>query len=267
MKFASKFSTATLALALATSIACAQTGQPNPAPASSQDCTRNNVTACPAQVFDINNVTGTDDLYNNLEAPLRNNFQNARVSNAYSATTGHHTIIVRAVPDDLEAMRKIIADLDRPKKNYRLTYTVTEMDGGKPNGTQRYSMIMTSGQQTSLKLGNKVPIATGSFSAGGPNGSNMSPVQTQFTYIDIGMNFDATLTEMGENAMLKSSVDESSVAPVKSDVAGTQQPIVRQASLRGESLLTPGKPVMLGSVDIPGSTSRLDIEVVMQPMP
>jgi hypothetical protein len=132
------------------------------------------------------------------------------------------------------------------------------MDGSKRIGTQHFAMVLTSGQETSLKLGNRVPIATGS---GG------SQVSTQFTYIDIGMNFDATLTEMGEHAMLKSSVDDSSVAPQNSTIGGVQEPIVRHSSLRGESLLAPGKPLMLGSVDIPGSTSHLDVEVVMEPLP
>jgi type II secretory pathway component GspD/PulD (secretin) len=166
-------------------------------------------------------------------------------------------IVMEAPPDQLALAQKIIADLDRPKKNYRLIYSVTEMDGGKQIGAQDYAMIITSGQTTSLKLGNKVPVATGS------TGTN----QTSFTYIDIGMNFDATLTEMGNNAMLKSSVEQSSVAPQQSDIAGVKEPIMRQASLRGESLLAPGKPLMLGSLDIPGSTSHLQIEVLMAPLP
>jgi hypothetical protein len=169
-----------------------------------------------------------------------------------------NAIVMTATAEHIALAQKLIHDLDRPKKNYRLTYTVTEMDGGKQIGTQHYAMIMASGQTTSLKLGNRVPVVTG------PAGSQ----NAQYTYIDIGMNFDATLTEMGENAMLKSSVDQSSVAPEKTDVGGgVQQPVVRQASLRGESFLAPGKSVMLGSVDIPGSTSHLQIEVVMEPLP
>ena len=176
-----------------------------------------------------------------------------------------NAIVVRGTPDDLALAQKLINDLDRPKKNYRLTYTVTEMDGSKQIGTEHYAMIMTSGQATTLKLGSKVPVATGSYSAGG-NGSGVG-VQTQFSYIDVGMDFDATLTEMGNNAMLKSSVEQSSVAPEKSDVAGAHEPIIRAASLRGETFLAPGKPVLLGSMDIPGSTSRLQIEVLMEPLP
>jgi type II secretory pathway component GspD/PulD (secretin) len=258
MKLVSKFSAATLALVFTASIALAQTAQPTPTAASYPDCSRNNINACPAQVFPINNIQSAD-IYRALVNPLQNNLRNATVS--LNSSPNHSVIFVRATPDDLAVAQKIIADLDHPTKNYRLTYTVTELDGSKQIGTQHYAMIMTSGQETSLKLGNKFPMVTGSSSAG--NG----PAQTQFTYIDVGMNFDATLTEMGENAMLKSSVEDSSVAPQPPEIGGVKEPIIRQATLRGESLLTPGKPLMLGSVDIPGSTSHLDIEVVMQQLP
>jgi type II secretory pathway component GspD/PulD (secretin) len=206
------------------------------------------------RTFPINNATQQPDA-NEIVAALRNILPpDAKIYLVNSQSA----IVVRAMPDDLALAQKLLTDLDKPKKTYRLTYTVTEMDGTKRIGTQHFAMVLTSGQETSLKLGNRVPIATGS---GG------SQVSTQFTYIDIGMNFDATLTEMGEHAMLKSSVDDSSVAPQNSTIGGVQEPIVRHSSLRGESLLAPGKPLMLGSVDIPGSTSHLDVEVVMEPLP
>jgi len=72
---------------------------------------------------------------------------------------------------------------------------------------------------------------------------------------------------MGENAMLKSSVEDTSAAPERSEIAGVREPIVRQSTLKGESLLAPGKPLALGSMDIPGSTTHLQIEVVMEPLP
>jgi hypothetical protein len=253
-----------MALALAGSFAWAQStpaaDKSTAKPATESPCTMSNIDACPAQAFNIDSITDSNELYNSFISPLRNDLPHARVSLVFSS--GHGAIFVRGTPDDIMVAQKIITNIIRPKKNYRLTYTVTEMDGSKQIGTQHYAMILTSGQATSLKLGNKVPIATGSYSGG-----NGPAVQTQFTFIDIGMNFDATLTEMGENVMLKSSVDDSSVAPQQSDIGGVKEPIVRQASLKGESVLAPGKPVMLGSVDIPGSTSHLDIEVVMQPLP
>jgi type II secretory pathway component GspD/PulD (secretin) len=231
--------------------------------ASSQDTpapARPNPDTFPVRTFYLNNAVQQFEAQEIVSA-LRDTLPN--IDRIY-LIDHQNAIIVRGTPDDIALAQKIINDLDRPKKNYHLTYTVTELDGSKQIGTEHYAMIMTSGQTATLKLGSKIPVATGSYSAGG---STPAGVQTQFTYIDVGMNFDATLTEMGNNAMLKSSVEQSSVAPEKSDIAGVQEPIVRQASLKGETFLVPGKPVLLGTMDIPGSTSRLQIEVTMEPLP
>jgi type II secretory pathway component GspD/PulD (secretin) len=168
-----------------------------------------------------------------------------------------NALVVRADPDQLLLAQKIINDLDRPKKAYRLTYTVSESDAGKRVGTQHYSMIVAAGQRTTLKEGSKVPIETGSFAA------NSSGAQTQMTYIDVGMNFDATLDEFANGVRLRSKVEQSSIAEEKSGV-GSQDPIVRQTVMEGTAFLAVGKPLILGSIDIPGSTRRLDIEVVME---
>ena len=45
---------------------------------------------------------------------------------------------------------------------------------------------------------------------------------------------------------------------------GKQDPVVRQTVLEGTAILTPGKPVMLGSMDVTGSTRHLDVDVVME---
>ena len=83
------------------------------------------------------------------------------------------------------------------------------------------------------------------------------------TYIDVGLNFDATLDEFANGVRLRTKVDQSSVAEERSGV-GPQDPVVRQTSLEGTSFLTPGKPLVLGSLDIPGSTRHQEVEVVME---
>jgi len=46
-------------------------------------------------------------------------------------------------------------------------------------------------EKATLKIGDRVPIATGSFSGGG--GASVSPlVNTQFQYLDVGVNIDVT---------------------------------------------------------------------------
>jgi type II secretory pathway component GspD/PulD (secretin) len=169
-----------------------------------------------------------------------------------------NAIVVRATPDQLVLVQKVINDLDRPKKAYRLIYTITELDGDKRVGTQHFAMIVAAGQRTVLKEGSKVPIATGSYSA-----TNNSGAQTQFTYVDVGMNFDATLDEFANGVRLRTKVEQLSVAEQMSSV-GSQDPVIRQSSLEGTSFLTLGKPLVLGSMDIPGATRHLDFEVVME---
>jgi hypothetical protein len=64
---------------------------------------------------------------------------------------------------------------------------------------------------------------------------------------------------------LYTKVEQSSLAEERSGM-GTQDPILRQTDLEGTSILTQGKPLILGSMDIPSSTRRLDVDVVMEPV-
>jgi len=141
-------------------------------------------------------------------------------------------------------------------KTYRLTYTLTETEGGKRVGTQHFAMIVVSGRKTVLKQGNRVPLVTGSVSTSGG-------AQTQVQYLDIGLNIDASIEESADGVTLNTQVEQSSIAEGKSGL-GTQDPIVRQAKLEGTSILTAGTPLILGSMDIPSTARRLDIEVVME---
>ncbi|WP_345945155.1 secretin N-terminal domain-containing protein [Granulicella sp. dw_53] len=171
--------------------------------------------------------------------------------------TNQNAIVLQATPDQQALAQKLLNDLDRPKKTYRLTYTVTELDSGKRIGTQHFAMIVVAGQRTVLKQGSKIPVITGTYTSGNTSSQN------QATYLDVGMNFDASLEEFANGVRLRTKVEQSSVAEEKSGL-GAQDPIIRQTVLEGTSVLSPGKPLILGSVDIPGSTRHLDVDVVME---
>jgi type II secretory pathway component GspD/PulD (secretin) len=166
-----------------------------------------------------------------------------------------NAIMMRATPEELAQAQKIINDLDRPKKTYRLSFTISEMDGGKRIGVQHFGMIATSGQRTVAKQGSRVPIVTGST----------TDSNTQVQYLDIGLNFDATMSENSNGAVLRARVEQTNIAEEKSGV-GPQDPVVRQTILESTSFLLPGKPLVLGSMDIPGSTRHLDVDVMMEPI-
>ena len=205
------------------------------------------------QTFYLNNVSQLNDAAE-LMAAVRNMLPSS--AKVYLVSS-QNAIVMSGTPDQLASAQKLLHELDRSRKTYRLTYTITEMDGSKRVGTQHFAMVVVSGQKTTLKQGSKVPVVTGSYAP------DTTSAQTQYTYLDVGISLDATLDESPDGVRLRTKAEQSSIAEEKSSV-GIQDPIVRQTVLEGASILTPGKPLVLGSLDIPGSTRHMDLEVAME---
>ena len=138
------------------------------------------------QTFFLANVTQQNDL-NDIQTDLRNMIPMAKICGIPT----QNAITIRAAQQDMQTAQKLIAELDRPKKLYRLTYTITEAEDGKRMAAQRYAMVMAAGIKSTLKQGNRVPIVTGSETI---NGAPSSQVQ----YIDLGLNVEATVDAYAE---------------------------------------------------------------------
>jgi hypothetical protein len=202
------------------------------------------------QTFYLTNLTQQNDA-NELVTDLRNMLPNAKLYYVPSQSA----FSIRASAEDMALAQKILADLDKTKKIYRLTYTMTEKDGGKTLGVQHFSIIVASGSRTDFKQGSRVPISVATNAAPGSN--------TEITYIDIGQEIEASLDGYLDGVRLRTKVVQSSVAEDKSGV-GTQDPVIRQTTFEGTSTLVQGKPLVLGSLDIPGSTRHQEVEVVSE---
>ena len=176
-----------------------------------------------------------------------------------------NALAMQILPTEVPIVEKFLAEWDRPHRLYRLTYAITESDDGKRIGIQHVSIDCVSGLRCTLKNGSKVPVATGSYNNGSNAGSAANSVQTQFTYLDVGLSLDATLYEMIGGAQLKSKIEQSSIVDVPSAM-GKDDPIVRQTQVDGVTNLAPGKPLNIGGIDVPGSTRHIDIEVTLQPL-
>ncbi len=104
------------------------------------------------------------------------------------------------------------------------------------------------GQKASLKIGDKVPIATGSFQPG-IGGVGINPlVNTQFQYLDVGVNIDITphVHANGE-VTLKITMDVSAVTG-QSNIGGISQPIIGQRKIEHEIRLKDGEANLLGGI-------------------
>jgi type II secretory pathway component GspD/PulD (secretin) len=208
------------------------------------------------QTFYLTNVNDTKEA-NEVVVTLRNMLD---AGDRIYLMPSQNAIFISAPPDQLVVAQKLLKDLDRPKKTYRLTYTIAETDDGKRVGSQHFAIIVVSGGRTTFKNGSKVPVLTG-FSDTGATTS-----KTQFTYLDVGLNIDASLDESLNGVHLRTKVERSSVAEERAGV-GADDPVIRQTVLEGTSILIPGKQVVLGSLDIPGSTRHLEVDVVLEVVP
>ena len=113
---------------------------------------------------------------------------------------------------------------------------------------QNPSVRSVDGQKASLKIGDKVPVATGSFQPG-IGGVGINPlVNTQFQYLDVGVNIDITpRIHAGGEVTLKIAMDVSSVTG-NSNIGGISQPIIGQRKIEHEIRLKDGEPSLMGGM-------------------
>jgi general secretion pathway protein D len=106
------------------------------------------------------------------------------------------------------------------------------------------------GQPAKLRVGDKIPVATGSFQAGvGVGATGVNPlVNTQFQYLEVGVNVDITpRVHPNHEVSLKVIIEVSSQTGV-STIGGIQQPIISQRKIEQDIRLKEGEVNVLGGL-------------------
>ena len=141
----------------------------------------------------------------------------------------------------------VVLTLPGATANFLLTDTNTKI-------IENPEIRAIDGQPAKLRVGDRVPVATGSFQAGVGVGSTagagfVNPlVNTQFQYIDVGVNVDITPhVHANRDISLKVSVEVSSVTGT-SNIGGIQQPIISQRKIEHEIRLKEGEVSVLGGL-------------------
>jgi general secretion pathway protein D len=106
----------------------------------------------------------------------------------------------------------------------------------------------TDGQKASLKIGSKIPVATGSYSAGTAITTASLGVQTQFTYLDVGVNIDMTPTVHYDGEVSLKLKVEVSATNGSSTISGVTEPIISQHVADQVIQLKDGEPALLAGL-------------------
>ena len=243
--------TSTGTLAQSVTLQSARTG---PLPTQAQRADRAELSE--SKAFYLRNATSQAD-QNEILTALRNMVS---PMDKIFLVPSRRAIIMRGDPDDLALAGRLIEEMDKPSQSYRLTYTFAEKEGGRTLGQQHFSMEMTPGQRTQAKGGNRLPIAVG------PSPSADTGTASQVTYVDVGLSVDATGDEIVNGLRLRNKIERSIVAEERASASVGGDPVIRQSLLEGTITVPFGKPVMVGALDVPGSTRTVEISVTAEPV-
>jgi general secretion pathway protein D len=114
---------------------------------------------------------------------------------------------------------------------------------------------VVDGQTAKLRIGDRIPVATGSFQAGigvgstGTGAGVVNPlVNTQFQYLDVGVNVDVTPRIHPDHEIsMKVNVVVSSQTG-STNIGGINQPIISQRSIEHDIRLKDGEVNVLGGL-------------------
>jgi general secretion pathway protein D len=114
---------------------------------------------------------------------------------------------------------------------------------------QNPEIRVLNNEKATLRIGDRVPIATGSFQPGIVGGGGVSPlVSTQFQYLDVGVNIDITPhIHSDREVTLKMSLEISSVTGSQ-NIGGITQPVIGQRRIEHETRLIDGEINLLGGI-------------------
>ncbi len=229
------------------------------------------------KVFYVTNTTTVQE-FQEIAQAVRT-VPEARRTFTYNA---QKAIIVRGTADQVAMAEKLIHDLDKPKSEVVVDVIVMEANSshtrdlaasllaGSTSGlsipfvfTPRNPVLTggtaaagstppqiraSDGQKAQLNIGDRIPYATGSFQPG-VGSVGVSPlVQTQFNFVDTGVNVDITpYVHSAEEVTLHVDINVSTVRD-RIDLGGVSQPIIGQRKAVADIRLREGEVSILGGL-------------------
>ncbi len=174
-------------------------------------------------------------------------------------TTSSSTTSTSTTSNPAATISQLVSNPDIFSQGYSVTM---------PSATANFLMTDTStqilddpeirvvdGQTAKLRIGDRIPVATGSFQAGigvgstGTGAGVVNPlVNTQFQYLDVGVNVDVTPRIHPDHEIsMKVNVVVSSQTG-STNIGGINQPIISQRSIEHDIRLKDGEVNVLGGL-------------------
>jgi hypothetical protein len=137
---------------------------------------------------------------------------------------------------------------------YRVEFNIRDGSDTAAKTGRRYTMLIDANGKGNFRAGNKVPYLASS-----------SPGQAaQYNYADIGVNIDARLRDMQGKVSLAADLDVSTVLPRdKATPPAPPNPTIASVRIGVNTIMIPGKPSLVASIDDPVTMRRFDVEATV----
>jgi hypothetical protein len=137
---------------------------------------------------------------------------------------------------------------------FKVDFTIRDTgDAGGKTG-RKYSLLVYGLDKGVFKIGNRVPVATSTSGGGMGN--------TQYTYIDVGVNIDVMLRpEPSGKVGVHADMDLSSA--LANEKAPGASPTISQIKVAITTAISPGKPTVVASFDDPVTSRKFDVEALV----
>ncbi len=213
--------------------------------------------AKPEVVIDVAVLEVSRDLLRNIGIQLPQtasiNFQpsNANLNNSSGSTSNTGTTSTNSTSTTTSSITlNSLAHLN--STNFAVTIGQAAVDllltDTRSRIIQNPQIRASDGQEATLKIGERIPIATGSYQTGAATAIVSSLVNTQFTYIDVGVNLNMKPTvHFDRDVSMKFKV-EVSATNGNSSIGGITEPIITQRVIDQTIRLKDGEPNLLGGI-------------------
>ena len=143
---------------------------------------------------------------------------------------------------------------DAHAPTYKVEFAIHDGTGAAAR-VRRYTLVTTHNTRATFQVGSRVPVATGS-SGGIAN--------TQYTYLDIGVNIDCIVGDAKNGGLgMHGKIDMSSIVQHDEKSGNAPNPTVGQTKLEMDTSIELGKPVVVGSVDDPETMRHVQVEAIV----
>ena len=182
----------------------------------------------------------------NFQASNYNNTNTSSSSSSSSTTTGTSTTSNTSNGLTLNSLAHLngtnfAVTIGQATANLLLTDSSTRI-------LQNPRIRASDGQEATLKIGEKLPVATGSYQTGAATAIVSSLVNTQFQYLDIGVNITVKPTvHYDRDVTLKLKIEVSSQNGF-SNLGGINEPIITQRTVDQTIRLKEGEANILGGI-------------------